>query len=289
MNYGPTINESYKYNAALNRFIISCTKYVSDLSPFNRYIIWRYTIGSGSINSYLITNKISDNAIHWTYYFFLYHYNTYHSSSNVSYMVSRWNKYFDNPRSYLSLSKSDQTNVAISIIQSYIILLQKIIINAPTPSDTFKIFKVASKYPGLPDTNNQLPAKVVQLPFNSTTVSPYFNFEPFISPSATCCLFNITVTKGSHCLYIPSEFHAYPFEHEIILPKNCIFNIKSINREIVNYVDPDSVNIVSLQNNDNIRLGSVYQINEYFPCSGISCGVHQKSFTVYYTEYLNPK
>lgn len=289
MNYGPAINETYNYNDSLNRFILACTKYISDLPPFRKYIVWRYTIGSGSINSYLIFNKLPDNANYWTYLFFLYHYNTYHSSDNVPYMMSRWKKYFDSPKSFLTLSRSDQSNVAIGVIQSYIVILQLIIIDAPTPIGDFKVFKVASKYPGLPDTNNQLPSKVVQLPFNSTTVSPYFNYAPFISPGATCCLFNITIPKGGHCLYIPSEYHAYPFEHEIILPRNCIFNIKSINREIVNYVDPNSVNIVSLQNNDTIRLGSVYQLNEYFPCDGRSCGIQQKPFTVYYTNYLNPK
>jgi len=290
--YGPNISEKYSYNKALIKFIDDCTKYVSKLPDFSKYCVWRYTIGSASINTLLIFNKVSDNSPYWTYLFFRYWNNTYFKSGSVvPQPFTKWKDYFTNPDSFNKLPKDKQIKIAGGIINEYIKLLQQIILKAPKTSDSFKVYKVSSKYPALPDATidkNELPIGVLQQPFNSVTITPNFNFAPFISPIADCCLFNIEIPKGSSCLYVSPDYHAYPFEHEIILPFNCIFVVNDIKREILNYINKDIVNIEAVQDINKIRMGPVYTVNQYFPCGNGQCVIWQKPFVTYYCNYSNP-
>lgn len=278
-SYGPKIVEKYVNSGALIKFIDDCTKYIEKLPDFNRYCIWRYTIGSASINSYLILGKLSDNSTQWIYLFFKYYKNTFGKAKVLPKGWNKWFKYFDNPQASKNLSDSDKRDIIIQ----YIFTLQNIIKNGPKPTGTFHVFKVASPYPQLPKPEDKLPVEVLQLPFNSTTINPYFNFAPFINPANTCCFFDIEVPKGANCLYIPQELHAYPFEREIILPTNCIFRIENIRTGILDYVDSTSVNPVMVQPKDNIKMGNVYELNEYYPCTSGKCDIQSKLFTVYDT------
>lgn len=302
-SYGPVINEKYKSNPALLKFIDDCTEYISNHVDFAKYLVWRYTIGSASINSYLIFGKLSDNAPRWTYLFFQYYYNTYRGDSkrfpnpnaiafNEDDIPVRYHKFqeqFDNPKAYLKLPIEKQKKIAEELIKQYIEDLQQLIKEAPKTPGEFHVFKVASKYPQLPSGGDQLPVDVLQLPFNSTTISPYFNFAPFLaSPPSDCCLFDITVPKGSSCLFIPQEYHAYPFELEILLPHDCIFKVNKISTEVLNYVDAKTVNIVTVQDKDNIIEGPVYTLNEYAPCGNRGCIIQRKFMNVYNTTYKNP-
>lgn len=280
-SYGPNLSETYTNNPALIKFMDQCTKYVAKLDNFSRYCIWRYTIGSASINSFLIFNKPSDNSVQWAYLFFKYLKNS--SISPIPSSFKKYKPYMDHPESI-----REDPSVAVLLINDYINKLNLIIKNGPRTPGSFHVFKVASPYPGLPTSNTEVPAAVLQLPFNSSTVTPYFNFAPFLAPSATCCLFDIEVPKGSTCLFIPQEYHAYPFEMEIILPNNCIFNIVNIRKASLNYVDPATVKMVQVQNKSQIQMGAVYQLNEYAPCGSSSCRIQKKSFTIYDTVYGNP-
>lgn len=278
--YGPNLSETYTNNPALIKFMDQCTKYIAKLDNFSRYIIWRYTIGSASINSYLIFNKPSDNSVQWAYLFFKYLNN---SKITPSPTFRRYKPYIDNPESIRK-----EPTVAVDLIKDYIMKLFSIIKQGPRTPGSFHVFKVSSPYPGLPNSNSEVPAKVLQLPFNSTTISPYFNFAPFLAPSASCCLFDIEIPKGSTCLFIPQEYHAYPFEMEIILPYNCVFNVTHIRKTILNYVDPATVKMVQVQDKSKIQMGAVYQLNDYSPCGTLGCRIQKKPFTVYDCIYQNP-
>lgn len=281
-SYGPNLSETYTNSTALVKFMDQCTKYVSSLTNFEKYCVWRYTIGSASINSFLILNKLSTNAPQWAYVFFKYYKNTF-GPVGIPASLKSFKSYVENPE----LIKKSPGDVQ-KLIEVYIKIMLKIIKNAPRTPGSFHVFKVASPYPGLPETNAQVPTSVLQLPFNSTTVSPYFNFAPFLSPNSLCCLFDIEIPKGSMCLFIPQEYHAYPFELEIILPAGCAFNIQKIRKATLNYVDPASVAMKQVQKTDNIQMGAVYQINDYSPCGLRNCRIDKKSFTVYDTVYVNP-
>ena len=280
-SYGPNLNETYKSSTELIKFMDSCTKYVGNLNPIYKFYIWRYTIGSASVNTFLITGKLSNNAVQWAYLTFLYYSNTFSKIKGLERVG------FYDPIIFKSFPKAKQEYIAKELITKYIKIMEKIIKDAPKPTGSFHVFKVASPYPGLPTNVNELPASVLQLPFNSTTVTPYFNFAPFLAPTAHCCLFDIEIPKGTSCLFIPQEYHAYPFEMEIILPFGCIFNISKIRTSTLNYVDPTSVNIVQVQEQGKIRQGAVYNLNEYAPCKSGRCIIQSKTFTVYDTVLSN--
>jgi len=271
-SYGPNLNETYTDNVALLQYMDDCTRYVSSLSPFERFCVWRYTIGSASVNHALIFGKLSDNAQRWTQLFQIYYRNTFGGKKVLLPSIFK-NVYSLNPS---------------QLISAYTKLMQRIIFNAPKVTNPFHVFKVASSYPGLPDSKSMLPVKVPQLPFNSTTINPYFNFAPFLATDASCCLFDIEVPKGSICLFVPQEYHAYPFELEIILPYGCKFEVRNIRQASLNYVDPTTVKMITVQDKKNIRQGPVYMLNEYNPCGSSGCVTRTKDFKVYDCVYINP-
>jgi hypothetical protein len=160
--------------------------------------------------------------------------------------------------------------------------------DCPKTPGPFHIYKVANPYLELPSIGDRLPSEVLQLPFNSTTILPNFNFYPFVAPDANCCFFDIEVPKGSHCLYIPHEYHAYPYEREILLPYDCKLIVNNIRMGTLDYVSTERIQLVTLQEQNDIRLGNVYDINKYLPCGNTGCIVEQKPFTIYQCRYENP-
>ncbi len=214
------------------------TRYLSILPLFDQYIVWRYTIGSGAINAYLIFGSIlptnATNAIYWVYQFF-----DYYNYDIREIRAQKWIKFinfFKNPQSFTT--HPDKLNIANEVIVTYIRELQSIIYRAGGPEGNIQVYKVSSEYPGLPSKTAQLfePAIVKQLPFNSTTYDLSFNFAPFTSEESDCCFYNITIPKGSPCLLIGPPFHAYPFESEILLPPGISFDIKSRQDIILDYI-----------------------------------------------------
>ena len=299
MELGPQSSKDHIISESLRIHMQNCEAYVSSkLSSFDRYIIWRYTIGSASVNIYLITNQISSNAVYWTYFFFQYWDNTVKKLSDLKddnfydYDLpedfGEFFEYFKDPKSYLSSINKEQ--IAINIIDLYVSNLQRIIINGPEVlGEGFDLYKVATRYPGLPETNDRfVKNQIKQLPFNSTTFSKEFNFAPFISPTADSILFVIHIPKGSKILYVPELYHAYTFEHELILPKDCTFDIYDYKISNLNYIDPSTVNINMLQPADNISMGSVYEIDESLPCGNDKCQIFTRLFNILECNYVNP-
>ena len=299
MELGPQSSKDHVISESLRVHMQNCEAYVSSkLSYFDRYIVWRYTIGSASINNFLITGRLSDNTIYWVYLFFEYWNNTVKKLSDLNGSnfydydlpddFGLFFDYFKDPKFYLlSINKEI---IAKQIVELYIFNFQRIILNSPEVlGEGFDLYKVSSKYPGLPETNDNFRnVYIKQLPFNSTTFSKEFNFAPFISPTMDSILFVIHIPKNSRILYVPDLYHAYTFEHEFILPKDCSFDIYSYKVGKLNYIDPTTVNINLLQPKNNISMGSVYEINESLPCGNDICQILTKNFNILECNYINP-
>ena len=170
--FGPSVTENSMYNAVID-FMDRSRNYVARLSPFDKYILWRYTIGSASVNSLLIQHKLSDNSPRWTYLFFKYYHNS--GDTRIGRNFVQWKQFFSSPESFNKLPREEQIGIAGQVIVAYSNSLQAIILGAPPVTNPFHVFKVATKYPGLPSMGDKLPVTVVQMPFNSTTISSYFN------------------------------------------------------------------------------------------------------------------
>lgn len=295
-SFGPTSSSlGYTLPKELRKHMLRCSNYISGISLFKQYIVWRYTLGSTPINRFLIMGKImnENNTIYWVYLFILYWKNTVnlHSQglvSTVSPDFVQFSRFFDKPSDFLVLRKQDALKVALDIIQAYAKALQSIILECPPVVYPFDVYKVASDYPGLPTATDKLPKTVPQVPFNSTTLDPHFNFALFSEPGASGNLFKLSMPAGSRILYVPSLFHAYPFQKEIILPFNSQFIVNSIYTGILDTIDPRSVKINTLQEpKESISMGPVYELSEYTPCKSETgaCIVKPTKFRVFVCDY----
>ena len=211
------------------------TKYISNLPLFYQYMIWRYTIGSGQVNAYLIFNKLQNptNAVYWVYQFFdFYNY----PISEIKSPFNRYSQFFQDPQSFMN--HPNKLQIAEDVIRDYIGKLEELIAMAPKTEGTIQVYKVSSEYPGLPSKTptSFKPTVVEQMPFNSTTYDLSFNFAPFTAEESDCCFYNITIPEGSSVLLIPPTFHAYPFENEILLPPGVAFDIQSRQDITLDYV-----------------------------------------------------
>jgi len=294
---GPRSDLPYTVPEPLRKFMLKSTKYVASLSLFEQYLVWRYTAGSASVNGALIFGgKVNDmkNASYWVYLFFLYWKNTLEGSDGggrISSSFINFDKYFKNPASFLALPVTERATIVPTIIQLYSRALQRIILASPPVKgdDGFHVFKVASDYPGLPETPTDVPKTVKQLPFNSTTINPHFNFAFFIPDEAKGNVFDLHIPVGARVLYIPAEYHAYPFEREILLPFGSKFLITSVYTGKLDYIDSKTHKIETLQKPpSSIMMGPVYELNDYEPCTGGACVIKRKNFRTFVTEYVAP-
>ena len=292
--FGPDSDKPRIIPASMRKFMLKSTKYVGSLALFDQYIVWRYTAGSASINSFLIFDgKVTNlaNAFYWCYLFFLYWDNT-SKAMNVrggvpSVFMKKFATFFATPSAFKTLTDEKKKLTTVQeLIRLYAITLQKIIMRAPPVKLNFHVYKVASSYDGLPTSASDVPKTVTQRPFNSTTINPHFNFAFFMPEDATGNLFDILVPAGAHALYVPSDFHAYPFEKEVLLPFNCKFIVKSMFTGEIDVIDQESVELVSLQApNSSFIMGPLYEIDTYSPCLDKRCDVVRKPFTVFLCDY----
>lgn len=241
----------------------------------------------------MVMGKITkpENALHWCYLFFLYWENTLKLTEGDRGKVSlpdgwrKYESYFKNPNALKELPQEKALPKAEAILRLYADSLQAVILGCPPVKKGFHVYKVAGNYPGLPTSEKDVPKLVPQLPFNSTTVTPHFNFALFTPPDASGNLFHLHLPRGSRAIYIPSEYHAYPFEQEIILPRGSVFKIYGSYQATLNLIDPESVVIVKIQEPvEKVAMGPVNEMRPYEPCKGGQCKVTQKPFRIYSTR-----
>jgi hypothetical protein len=286
-NFG-TGEQSKFLTTPVLKHIRRCSSYVYGLSEFNQYIIWRYTLGSASINYYMITGKLSENAVFWTQQFINFLVNS--RIKNIPFSWSNLLPYLRDKITFENLTPTTQAKVAEILIKKYIADLTEIIENSPRIDEAFHVYKVSSRYAQVPDYNDAVKLQgntivVEQMPFNSTSLDASMNFSLFLAPDAQCCLWDITLPVGSNALYIPSDNHGYPFEHEVILLP-CNLEVFGAHMSVLSGV-PD-LNIVPIQDRNNISMGAVYMIDEVKPCkSPAGCIVSKKMMETYDCIMIN--
>lgn len=290
--FGPESELPHNIPIGLRKFMLKSNKYIGSLPLFKQYIVWRYTIGSASINTFLIFGKITNvkNALYWCYLFFLYWHNTTDAmgdGGSLTRRFTKFKKFFDDADLFKDLPEEKALPLAEEIIKYYISTLQNIIMSAPPVKTGFHVYKVASDYPGLPTSSKDVPKTVLQKPFNSTTINPHFNFAFFTSEESTGNLFDLLIPPGSHVLYVPADFHAYPFEKEVLLPMDCTFKITASYQGSIDVINKSDVNMITLQKpTKTIVMGPVYEIDQYKPCTGDdACLITNKDFTTFLCEY----
>lgn len=246
----------------LSVLLIEHTKYLSNLSNWEKYIVWRYTLGSGRINGTLIGIKDDESDYFWVKAFFSNYNWNFYGLNNIPYPFYVWRNYFQNPD---SLSTAPKTFVQ-KVIASYTESLQQIILKAPIVPFDITVYKASTAYsPILSQSSIARNTLIPQIPFNSVTYDPQFEFNYFLAPDATCCMWELLIPKGSRCLAINPVFHAYPYEREIILPHHTTFSIQGIEQRILEYVSKESLKLQTLQNPPYV-IGEVYRpIPYYYP------------------------
>jgi hypothetical protein len=249
----------------LLKLLMSHTKYLLSLSIWKQYIVWRYTVGSGQINMTLIGFPNNENVVLWAYFFLKYYNKKQYGIDNIEKPFIVYKKYFKTPT--LLLSDKNKLKISKEIIKKYTDQLQQIILNSPSTEDDILVYKASSRYPGLPSDTQTLNEKkyvdVPQLPFNSTTYDPTFNFGLFITGTDTSVLFAINIPKGSKVLSVNPIFHAYPFEREIIFPHGVSFRVIDREKIKLSYISKDDIVLEKTQDpskNGSYLIGEVYKL-----------------------------
>lgn len=279
--YGPGGQDKLIITKSLSQLQRSHNKYITNLSVWKQYLVWRYTIGSGSINKELIGIPNDTNKVVWVYQFFRY-YN--YDIKLIEGQFSKWKSFYGirNASSYMKLADDEKIPIATKIIQLYIESLQKIILRSPPVEDNVTVFKVAAEYPQLPSKTNFEPKQVLQLPFNSTSYDPQFDYELFMADNSDCCFFVINIPKGSQVLCVPKLFHAYPFENEIMLPFGCTFDIFDHKNDILDYIPKQDVKLITVQK-EPYMIGPVYELDP-----AMQVVLKTKPINIFLTNYINP-
>lgn len=260
---GPGSSTKLEIKRNLSALILEHSKYVLNLPLFDQFILWRYTLGSGTLSTFLIGLPIQDTAKYWIFLFFKYY---KYSVSKISTKYKKFLEYFKSPELYLKLNSKIQDKITKSILTLYSKDLQRIILNSPKVKNPIIVYKTSSEYPLLPKRTEyknislKKPFIVEQALFNSTTYDPQFNFAPFTTESSDCCMYEIHIEKGQVCLYIPSEIHAYPHEREIILPMKTSFKIIKVSSIELDFISTSDQQFIQVQNPIS-SIGEVFRVD----------------------------
>lgn len=269
----------------LSDLIESHTKYEYQLSLWDRYLIWLYTTGSSSPNSYLTGTLEEPYARRWAFRLFSYYNYQHYGLDQIQPPFSKYRSFFIEPNRYLDLPEQEAYQFAQLLLCFFDVRLEEIILGAPRTTGEITVYKANSLYPGLPTV---LPfeghAIVEQKPFNSTTYDPQLNFAPFMSPNATCCMSVIRIPSGSSVLYISSTIHAYPNENEILLPFGCNFDVDNIYQDTLDYIPADKQKFITTQQGPPYVIGELFRLNQ----TSLS-DVQTKTLTFYSITLIAPK
>lgn len=252
--------ENYKLDIgkALSTLLISHTEYISKLSLWKKFLVWRYTLGSGSVNARLIGIDKPENSFFWAKNFFLSYNWKYYGLDKIEAPYKKYERYFKSP-ALLTI----QDPIIPQLIDQYTKDLQKIILKAPPVPDDILVYKSSSIYNPILTQEIKKPTPLEQLPFNSTSYDPEFEFNFFLAPDAMGVMWQITIPKGSHVLAVNKAFHAYPFENEIILPHGSTFILKSAVQTKLQYVSKDHLKLEQVQKQPFV-IGEVFRPIPYY-------------------------
>ncbi len=112
-----------------------------------------------------------------------------------------------------------------------------IIISAPRTRRPFAVYKGSTAYPGVPkDRPLPGPVTLLQVPFNSTSYDPAFNYGAFIAEDDHWLLWALHVPVNTPCLIISDLCHSLPFEQEVLFPPKISFRITSSKLAEMEYI-----------------------------------------------------
>lgn len=263
ITYGPNGNVGMIITSELSDLLISHAQYQSNLPHWDKYLIWRYTLGSGTVTRKLVGVTEKDaNDEYWIYQFFKYFNIEKYGLGEIGYPFRQYRDFFERPDEYLKLPEKEKTKIQVEILNLFPRELERIILASPPTKGPIKVYKVSGPYGGLPleqpiGTEFSNGFQTYQKPFNSTTYDPQLDFGPFLGTS-TCCFYEIEIPECSRVLAISPIIHAYPHENEILLPFGSTFKISSVNQVNLNTVRSDKVKYVRTQKPPYV-LGQVYR------------------------------
>lgn len=263
---GPT-GQRLQVGSALSDALIRHTQYMSSLSYWDLYIVWRYTNGSGQVNAFLLGFSDPVKLVIWVRQFFQYYNIEKHGIPSGEFR--KFNVYFLNPAKFRMNEYFRDT--AKQVMQIYISALQKIITNAPPLRDNVVVYKASNPYPLMPHELNSVPYSLPQVPFNSASYDPQMNYGMFLSSDSQWALFEIMLPIGSRVLFINPVYHSYPFEKEVLIPHSVIFDVYRIDNVMLDVVDRNNYKIDDAQitNNGRYEIGEAhsYQLRPGFTVS----------------------
>lgn len=236
--YGPDGQDKWILRDSVIQFMNDCTEYMYHVSTWKKFLVWRYTVGSGALNRHLIGLNPDKNTKFWVYLTCKWWHNLLlnkkYADAQIETPMDKWENWLlYNPNQVLQLPETDP-NLG-EFLDNYALSLKNVILETPPVPNEFKVIKVSSKYPELPDPKNFTPTVVPQKPFNSTTLDLELNFGYFLADNTENFIFVLTIPKGSHVLYIPPLITAYPWEQEVLLPYGCSFHMEKLSEDVLKH------------------------------------------------------
>jgi len=185
-----------------------------ELSFWNKFVIWSYTLDSSVINGSLLGVLDQERLSRWCSRIA----RTFADASSRQYsppkIYERFLPLFEGD----ILPRKEQQN----FLRLYIKNLQYLIKNAPPLTGEITVYKASSPYPGLEI------GKIHQRQFNSSSYRIDMNYSTFLPPGGICCMHRIRIPKSARVLILSPLLSAYPDEAEIILPHSVDFEISAI-------------------------------------------------------------
>lgn len=264
--YGPNGKDKWILRQSVIEFMNECTEYMYHASVWSKFVVWRYTIGSGALNRHLIGIKNDPNLRFWVYLTCKWWYGLLLTEKYKDAQIEapmdkyEWKIWLSfKPDEVLKLDNNDPRLGAF--LDDFAICLRNVILGTPEVKEEFKVVKVSTKYPELPDPSNFRPVSVPQKPFNSTTLDLELNFGFFLADDTENFIFVLTIPKGSHVLYIPPTITAYPWEQEVLLPFGCSFNMERLSSDVLQYYHKQQPFIRQIQK-EPLTIGPIWFVDD---------------------------
>lgn len=224
---GKILGKELNFTKALSTLENQHNRYLANLPFWDQYIVWTYTLGSQPVNRRLVGAPVDPKfSQKWTFEFFNNF--TKYNTRAISPLFKKWDRFFKNPKLYWKLTDIERNSISEEVLKMYTMNLQSIILHSPPTTGNITVYKASTPYDNRLLENN-FPISLPQPPFNSTSYDPLFDFNAFLgSNTDTCCLWELTIPKGSHVLAIAHPFQAYLTEREILLPYGSTFEVTSV-------------------------------------------------------------
>lgn len=230
---------------------INHEKYQMNLPKWDKFIIWSYTLGSGTVNRYL--NGLEVEPIDWVKKLL----NLYKSNFSDSFEPPYLKNIFLKPS--LFETSPDKLKISKILLEKYIANLKRIIHNAPSLTSDIKVYKTSGKINKFEVGNS-----ITQNAFNSSTFRKDTDLIPFLRDNH-CCYHEMRVSKRVNVLFISDVLSAYPDEKEVLLSPGCIISVQS-KFQINLYKSLREKEKTQQVQREPLKIGQVFMTNHMYDC-----------------------